>query len=113
MSKSCWSPRRWPRLRTPTGPQLATGPLREPPLIDAAAIHRRLAGQYELQGLWPLALAAREAAAARYAGHGDRASAATERLAIAAHLRSAASSRGALDVLDVVLPTYPGANGRT
>ena len=87
-----------PSLSPPAGQTMA-----EPPLIDAAAVHRRLAGQYELQGLWPLALAAREAAAARYAARGDRASAATERLAIAAHLRSAASFRAALDVIDVVL----------
>jgi DNA-binding CsgD family transcriptional regulator/tetratricopeptide (TPR) repeat protein len=83
-------------------------PLGDKLSIDVAAIHRRLAGQYELQGLWPLALTAREAAAARYAGRGDRAAAATERLAIATHLRSAASFRAALDVIGVALEDLRG-----
>jgi DNA-binding CsgD family transcriptional regulator/tetratricopeptide (TPR) repeat protein len=86
----------------------ATVPLRDVPPIDAATIHRRLASQYELQGWWPLALAAREAAAAGFAARGDRAAAATERLAIAAHLRSAASFRAALDVVDGVLDDLHG-----
>jgi DNA-binding CsgD family transcriptional regulator/tetratricopeptide (TPR) repeat protein len=64
-------------------------------------VQRRLAVQYELQGHWPPALAAREAAADAFAGDGRPAEAAAERLAVAAHLRSAASFRAALDVLDL------------
>ena len=86
----------------------ASVPFHDVPPIDAAAIQRRLASQYELQGLWPLALAAREAAAVGFAGRGDLAAAATERLAIAAHLRSAASFRAALDVVDIVLHDLRG-----
>jgi DNA-binding CsgD family transcriptional regulator/tetratricopeptide (TPR) repeat protein len=67
----------------------------------SADVHRRLAVQYELQGHWPPALAAREAAADAFAGDGRPAEAAAERLAVAAHLRSAGSFRAALDVLDL------------
>ncbi|MGE5829135.1 MAG: LuxR C-terminal-related transcriptional regulator, partial [Micromonosporaceae bacterium] len=65
-----------------------------------AGVHRRLALQYELLGHWPAALAAREAAAQAYAQMGLPGEAAVERLAVAAHLRSAASFRAALDLLD-------------
>ncbi len=73
--------------------ELATGPRR-------ADVYRRLAVQYELLGHWPPALAAREAAAAVYADVSRPEEAAIERLAVAAHLRSAASFRAALDMLD-------------
>jgi DNA-binding NarL/FixJ family response regulator len=62
---------------------------------------RRLAGTRELQGLWEDGLAARERAAAAFAAAERPADAAGERLAAAAHLRSAASFRGALALLDV------------
>ena len=61
----------------------------------------RLAVQHELLGQWSPALAAREDAAAAYDDQGRPGDAAAERLAVAAHLRSAASFRAALDLLDV------------
>jgi DNA-binding CsgD family transcriptional regulator/tetratricopeptide (TPR) repeat protein len=61
---------------------------------------RRLAGQYEMQGHWPQALTARETAADLLAHLGRPAEAAVERLTVAAHLRSAAGFRAALDTLD-------------
>jgi len=63
-----------------------------------AGVGRRLAAAYEIQGHWALALAAREEATRRLADPGE---AAAERLAIAVHLRSAASFRAALDTLDL------------
>jgi len=66
----------------------------------SAEVHRRIAVQYELQGHWPPALAAREAAADAFATTGRYGEAAAERLAVAAHLRSAASFRAALELLD-------------
>jgi DNA-binding CsgD family transcriptional regulator/tetratricopeptide (TPR) repeat protein len=70
------------------------------PLARAGA-HRRLALAHELLGQWDRALAAREAAAAGYAAAGRPADAAVDRIAAAAHLRSAASFRAALEVLDL------------
>jgi DNA-binding NarL/FixJ family response regulator len=68
---------------------------------EHAAAERRLAGIYELRGDWERALAARESAAAAFAAVGDPGEAATERLLAAAHLRSAASFRAALALLEV------------
>ena len=68
---------------------------------DVAEVQRRLATQYELLGQWPLALSARESAADAFTAAGLPGDAAAERLSVAAHLRSAASFRAALDVLDV------------
>jgi DNA-binding CsgD family transcriptional regulator/tetratricopeptide (TPR) repeat protein len=68
--------------------------------VDGGGVRRRLALQYELLGHWSPALAAREAAADAFARAGLPGEAAVERLAIAAHLRSAASFRAALDALD-------------
>jgi DNA-binding CsgD family transcriptional regulator len=65
-----------------------------------AEVWRRLAVQHELLGNWPSALASREAAADAYAESGQPGEAAAERLSVAAHLRSAASFRAALDMLD-------------
>lgn len=70
-------------------------------IAGTAGTHRRLATQYELLGQWPPALAAREAAAAVFARAGDRGEAAAERLAVAAHLRSAASLQAALDTIEL------------
>ena len=64
-----------------------------------AAANRRLALAHELLGQWDAALAAREAAAAAFTATGDRADAAVQRLAAAAHLRSAAAYSAALDLL--------------
>ena len=71
-----------------------------PSPTDRADGQRRLAIQYELLGHWPLALTARETAAQLLDAAGRPGEAAVERLAIAAHLRSAASFRAALEVLD-------------
>jgi DNA-binding NarL/FixJ family response regulator/tetratricopeptide (TPR) repeat protein len=61
---------------------------------------RSLAGALELQGLWEDALAVREQAADAFAAGGRPGDAAGERLAAATHLRSAASFRGALALLE-------------
>jgi len=63
------------------------------------AAYRRLAAVLELQGRWEEALVAREQAAAAFATAGCPADAAGERLAAAAHLRSAASFVAALRLL--------------
>ena len=62
---------------------------------------RRLAGALEVQGRWEEALATREAAAVAFASGGAAGEAASERLAAAAHLRSAASYRAALQLLEI------------
>jgi ATP/maltotriose-dependent transcriptional regulator MalT len=71
--------------------------LDEPGRLGAAL--RRLAAALELQGRWEEALATRERAAAVFAAAGRGADAATERLAAAAHLRSAASFEASLRLL--------------
>ena len=77
-----------------------------------AGAHRRLALGHELLGRWDRALAARESAAAAYTAAGLPAEAATERIAAAAHLRSAASFHAALDLLDLARADAAAA-GRT
>ena len=72
---------------------------------------RRLALAHELLGQWDAALAAREAAAVAFAVAGQPAEAAVERLAAAAHLRSAASFPAALDTLAAARPDAE-ASGR-
>jgi len=64
-----------------------------------AGANRRLAMAHEMLGQWDAALAAREAAASAFATAGNPAEAAVERLAAAAHLRSAAAYSAALDLL--------------
>jgi DNA-binding NarL/FixJ family response regulator len=64
-----------------------------------ADVQRRLAGVYELQGSWDRALAAREASAIAFAASGQPGEAAAERLAAAAHLRSALRFKPALELL--------------
>jgi DNA-binding NarL/FixJ family response regulator len=66
-----------------------------------ALVERRLAGVYELQGAWEQALAARQVAARSFAASGQPGDAAAERLAAAAHLRSAASFSHALELLGI------------
>ncbi len=68
-------------------------------LRAGAEAERNLANVCELQGHWEGALAARVAAAEAFAAMGLPAEAAIERLAVAAHLRSAARFRSALDLL--------------
>ena len=70
------------------------------PLAEAL---RRYAGVLELQGRWEEAIPAREGAASSFASAGLPADAAAQRLAAAAHLRSAASFRGALALLETAL----------
>lgn len=64
-----------------------------------AEAERKIASVAEMQGHWDRALAAREAAAQAFALNGLPAEAAIERLAAAAHLRSAGRYRAALEVL--------------
>ena len=61
---------------------------------------RRSATQREIEGRWEQALIAREEAALAFAAAGRAGDAAQERLAAAAHLRSAASFRAALELLE-------------
>ena len=68
-------------------------------LSASAEAERKLASVCELQGQWEGALAARMTAAEAFAASGLPAEAAAERLAVAAHLRSAARFRSALDLL--------------
>ena len=67
----------------------------------AAADLRRRAGALEVLGRWQRAIETRLAAAAAFEGAGLRGEAGTERLAAAAHLRSAASFTAALDLLEL------------
>jgi DNA-binding NarL/FixJ family response regulator len=76
-----------------------------------AGCHRRLALAHELRGQWESALTAREAAAAAFSAAGRPAEAAVDRLAMAAHLRSAASFSAALATLDAAAADA-GACGR-
>jgi DNA-binding CsgD family transcriptional regulator len=80
--------------------ELADGRRQEGDQARLASAHRRLAAALELQGRWQEALASRELAAAAFTAAGLVADAAAERLASAAHLRSAASFRAALDLLE-------------
>jgi predicted ATPase len=73
-------------------------------LIPLAALERRLAGIYELQGAWDRALAARTAAADAFAKRGMDFESATERLAAASHLQSAAKLTAALDLIASAAP---------
>jgi tetratricopeptide (TPR) repeat protein len=80
--------------------EAAEGRRREGDLLRLGEAHRRLAAVFELQGRWQEALAAREQAAAAFTRAGSPADAATERIAAAAHLRSAGSFRAALSLLE-------------
>jgi tetratricopeptide (TPR) repeat protein len=82
--------------------ELADGHQRRGDSHALATAHRRLALSHELRGQWEPALAAREAAAAAFSAAGRPAEAAIERLAVATHLRSAASYSAALATLGAV-----------
>ena len=82
--------------------ELADGHQRRGDNHALAAAHRRLALAHELRGQWESALAAREAAALAFSAVGRPAEAAIDRLAVATHLRSAASYSVALATLDAV-----------
>jgi tetratricopeptide (TPR) repeat protein len=84
--------------------EAATGWRQIGDLRASAEAERKLANVCELQGHWEGALAARVTAAESFAAESFAASglpaeAAVERLAVAAHLRSAARFRSALDLL--------------
>jgi DNA-binding NarL/FixJ family response regulator len=80
--------------------EVADGRRREGDPARLGTAHRRLAAVLELQGRWQEALASREQAAAAFTAAGLAADAAAERLASATHLRSAASFRAALSLLE-------------
>ena len=83
--------------------ELADGHERRGDSRALAGTCRRLALAHELRGQWESALTAREAAAAAFSAAGIPAEAAIDRLAIAAHLRSAASFSAALATLNAAL----------
>jgi tetratricopeptide (TPR) repeat protein len=85
----------------PTWREVADGRRREGNVLRLGIAHRRLAAVLELQGRWQEALASREHAAAAFTEAGSPADAATERLASAAHLRSAGSFRAAIALLQI------------
>jgi tetratricopeptide (TPR) repeat protein len=80
--------------------EVADGRRREGDLLPLGTAHRRLAAVLELQGRWQEALASREQAAVAFTAGGFPAEAAAERLASAAHLRSAGSFRAAVGLLE-------------
>jgi DNA-binding NarL/FixJ family response regulator len=85
----------------PTWREVADGRRRDGDLVRLGIAHRRLAAALELQGRWQEALASREQAAVVFTTAGLPADAAAERLASAAHLRSAGSFRAALSLLEI------------
>ncbi|HEY6681854.1 MAG TPA: AAA family ATPase, partial [Propionibacteriaceae bacterium] len=85
----------------PTWREVADGRRRDGDLARLGTAHRRLAAALELQGRWQEALASREQAAVAFTTAGLPADAAAERLASAAHLRSAGSFRAALSLLEI------------
>jgi DNA-binding NarL/FixJ family response regulator len=85
----------------PTWREVADGRRRDGDLARLGTAHRRLAAVLELQGRWQEALASREQAAVAFTTVGLPADAAAERLASAAHLRSAGSFRAALSLLEI------------
>jgi hypothetical protein len=80
--------------------EVADGRQRDGDLLGLGDAQRRLAAVLELQGRWQEALASRERAATAFTAANAPADAATERLAAAAHLRSAGSFRAALSLLE-------------
>jgi DNA-binding CsgD family transcriptional regulator len=84
----------------PAWREVADGRRRDGDLPRLGAAQRRLGAALELQGRWQEALAGREQAAVAFTAAGLDAEAAAERLASAAHLRSAGSFRAALSLLE-------------
>jgi DNA-binding NarL/FixJ family response regulator len=80
--------------------EVADGRRREGDRFPLGMAQRRLAAVLELQGRWQEALASRERAAVAFTAGGFPAEAAAERLASAAHLRSAGSFRAAVGLLE-------------
>jgi len=92
--------------------ELADGHERQGDQPALAGACRRLALAHELRGQWESALAARESAARAFAAAGLPAEAAIDRLALAAHQRSAATYTAALDTL-AAAGADARASGRT
>ncbi len=92
--------------------ELAGGHQRRGDNHALAVAHRRLALAHELRGQWESALAAREAAALAFSAAGLPAEAAIDRLAVATHLRSAASYSVALATLGAVYDDAQSAGRR-
>jgi len=92
--------------------ELADGYERRGDLGALAGCQRRLALTHELRGQWESALSAREAAAVTFSAAGLPAEAAIDRLAVATHLRAAASYSAALATLRAA-QTDAEASGRT
>jgi ATP/maltotriose-dependent transcriptional regulator MalT len=90
--------------------EVAEGRQRANDPLKYAEASRRLAGALEVQGRWDEALATREEAAIAFARAGQPGDAAAERLAAAAHLRSAASFRAALHLLQLASQDARAAN---
>ena len=92
--------------------ELADGHERRGDSHARASTCRRLALAHELRGQWESALTAREAAAVAFVAAGIPAEAAIDRLAMAAHLRAAASFSAALATLSAASADAQ-ASGRT
>lgn len=92
--------------------ELADGYEHRGDLGALAGCQRRLALTHELRGQWESALTAREAAAVAFSAAGRPAEAAIDRLAVATHLRAAASYSAALATLSAAR-TDAQASGRT
>ena len=90
--------------------ELAGGRARHGDLPVAAATYRRLAVAEELRGRWDAALDAREISAVTFDRCGQPAQAAADRLAVAAHQRSAASYDASLATLAVVTANARAGN---
>jgi DNA-binding NarL/FixJ family response regulator len=85
----------------PTWREVADGRRGASDLARLGIAHRRLAAVLELQGRWQEALTSRERAAVAFTDAGLPADAAMERLASAAHLRSAGSFRATIALLQI------------
>ena len=92
--------------------ELADGQKRRGDLGALASCQRRLALTHELRGQWESALTAREGAAVAFSAAGLPAEAAIDRLAVATHLRAAASYSAALATLSAAR-TDAENSGRT
>jgi DNA-binding NarL/FixJ family response regulator len=85
----------------PTWREVADRHRRDNDLLRLGMAQRRLAAVLELQGRWQEALSCREQAALAFTSAGLPADAAAERIASAAHLRSAGSFRAAISLLQI------------
>ncbi|MGH3154685.1 MAG: LuxR C-terminal-related transcriptional regulator, partial [Streptosporangiaceae bacterium] len=91
---------------------LADGHQRRGDTLALGHARRRLALVHQLRGQWESALEARESAATAFSAAGEPGEAATDRLAVAVHLGSAASYSAAMATLSAV-QADARASGRT